>query len=57
MQKWYTPEDVAELLQVSRATAYKVVKQFIESGGAHWQPTKRITRVDPVEFKKFLESK
>ena len=57
MSKYLTPEDVAELLQVSRATAYKVVKAFIESGGKNWQPSKRITRVDPEDFKKYLESK
>ena len=55
MQKWYTPDDVAELLQVSRSTAYKIVKQYIEAGGTHWQPTKRLTRVEPNEFKKYLE--
>lgn len=55
MQKWYTPEDVAELLQVSRATAYKIVKEYITSGGKAWRPTKRITRIDPEEFQNYLE--
>ena len=57
MEKWLTPEDVSVVLQVSRATAYKVVDEYIKSGGKHWRPTKRITRIDPVELKKFLESK
>jgi len=57
MKKWLSPEDVAELLQVSRATAYKIVKAYIESGGNCWQPTKRITRVNPEDFERYLNEK
>lgn len=57
MSKWLTPEDVAEVLQISRSKAYQVIKEYIESGGKVWKPTKKITRVEPTEFFKFLEKK
>jgi hypothetical protein len=57
MNKWLTPEDVANLLQVSRSKAYEIISEYIESGGKVWRPTKRITRVEPTEFFKFLEKK
>lgn len=57
MNKWLTPEDVANLLQVSRSKAYEIISEYIESGGTVWRPTKRITRVEPTEFFKFLERK
>ena len=56
-KQWLTPEDVAELLQVCRATAYKVIDQYEKSGGNVWRPSKRMTRVDPDGLKKFLERK
>ena len=57
MSKWLTPEDVAEVLQISRSKAYQVIKEYIEWGGKVWKPTKKITRVEPTEFFKFLEKK
>ena len=57
MSKWLTPEDVAEVLQISRSKAYQVIKEYIELGGKVWKPTKKITRVEPTEFFKFLEKK
>lgn len=56
-EKWLTPKDVADLLQVSRSKAYQVIKEYIESGGTVWKPTQRITRVNPEEFEKYLTEK
>ena len=57
MTEWLTPKDVAKMLKVSRATAYKIINEFIENGGKHWRPTQRLTRVEPEDFKKYLEKK
>lgn len=57
MSKWMRPEDVANLLQVSRSKAYEIIADYIKAGGKVWRPTKRITRIEPTEFFKFLEKK
>lgn len=57
MSKWLTPEDVAEVLQISRSKAYQVIKEYGKAGGTIWKPTKRITRVNPEEFEKYLTEK
>lgn len=53
MSKWLSPADVSTLLQIKRATAYKYISLYIESGGKHWR-TGRITRVPEEEFTEFL---
>lgn len=57
MSKWLTPEDVAEVLQISRSKAYQIIKEYIKSGGKVWRPTKKITRVEPTKFFEYLEKK
>lgn len=57
MNKWLSPKDVADLLQVSRSKAYQVIKEYGKAGGTVWKPTNRITRVNPEEFEKYLTEK
>ena len=55
--KWLTPDDIAEMLQISRSYSYDLIKKFEKSGGYVWRPSKRVTRVKPDEFIKYLEKK
>jgi len=57
MNKWLTPKDVSELLQVSRSTAYNIIDKMEKDGATVWRPTKRITRVNPRDLEKYLEKK
>ncbi len=56
-EKWLTPEDVSEILQICRASAYNLIKKVEESGGNVWRPSKRMTRVEPESLFAYLEKK
>lgn len=51
---WLTPTEISKLLKISRATAYKWVDAYIQDGGEHWRPTKKITRIPEEKFTEFL---
>ena len=53
---WLGPADVQALLKIKRATAYKYINLYIQSGGPYWK-TGRITRVPEKEFTEFLTRK
>ena len=55
--KWLTADDIASLLQISRSYAYEIIKEFKEKGGTVWQPSKRVTRVNPEEFSQFIKER
>ena len=52
--EWLSPKDIQEIYRVSRAQAYKLMKDYIEANGSYIK-IGRIKRFPYGEFTEFLK--
>jgi len=56
MNKYLSPKGLQETFQISKATAYRILKKYEQSGGEIIR-IGRLTRVSEEDFKQFLRGK